>query len=311
MTKIVTTAQMRALEQAAVAAGVPERRLMFEAGMAAAQEAWMAVGAMESRPIFVLVGPGNNGGDALVAATQLLEWGAAVHAYLMRARSDDDPEWQAALTAGLQFTLHTDDPDGSAFTGLIAQASLVIDGLLGTGQHPRERPIEGGLAVVMTRLRDARNARFSPPQLIALDLPTGVDADTGFADPLAVAADITVSFGFTKVGVLAAPGHTLAGRIVPVEIGLAAGAGDDLPYEELRMRDLRALMPPRPDDAHKGTFGTVVIVAGSRRYPGAARLAAEAAARSGAGLTTLAAPEAIQALLVPGLPDVVHEPLSS
>ncbi|MEX2229776.1 MAG: NAD(P)H-hydrate dehydratase [Dehalococcoidia bacterium] len=311
MTKVVTTAQMRALEEAAGAAGVSERQLMFEAGVATAQEAWMAVGAMESRPILVLVGPGNNGGDALIAATQLLEWGGATHAYLLRARGDDDAVWQASLAAGLQATTHDDDPDFSAFESLLSQASLVIDGLLGTGQRPRERPIAGDLAGVMTRLRDARNSRFAPPQLIAIDVPTGVDADTGYADPLAVAVDITVALGFTKVGLLAAPGHALAGRIVPVEIGLPRDAGDGLPYEELRMRDLRALMPARPDDAHKGTFGTVMVVAGSKRYPGAARLAAEAAARSGAGLTALAAPEAIQPLLVHGLPDAVHEPLPS
>jgi ADP-dependent NAD(P)H-hydrate dehydratase / NAD(P)H-hydrate epimerase len=98
---------------------------------------------------------------------------------------------------------------------------------------------------------------------------------------------------------------------VPVEIGLPADAAAELPYDELRLREVKALMPPRPEDGHKGTFGTAVVVAGSRRYPGAARLAAEAAARSGAGLVALAAPEAIQAMLVPGLPDVIHEPLPS
>jgi ADP-dependent NAD(P)H-hydrate dehydratase / NAD(P)H-hydrate epimerase len=107
-------------------------------------------------------------------------------------------------------------------------------------------------------------------------------------------------------------GRALAGRVeVAVDIGLSAQASRGaLPYEELRLRTLRDRMPKRPVDGHKGTFGTAFVAAGSRRYPGAARLAAEAAARSGCGLVALAAPEAIQHLLV-GLPDPIHEPLPS
>ncbi|MBM3138777.1 MAG: NAD(P)H-hydrate dehydratase [Chloroflexi bacterium] len=310
MSKLVTAEQMRALEAAAVAAGTSEAQLMHEAGLAAAQEAWMTIGAVETRPVLLLAGPGNNGGDALVAARQLGEWGGAVHVYLLRPRPADDPQWRAVVEAGLPATTAEQDPDFTRLESLLEQASLVLDGLLGTGQRPRERPIDGDLAEILKRLARAREASYRP-QLMALDLPTGVDADTGFADPLTVAADLTVTFGFPKVGLYTAPGHTFAGRVVPVEIGLPRDAGADLPYEELRLRDVRALMPNRPNHAHKGTFGTVVIAAGSQRYPGAARLAAEAAARSGAGLVMLAAAEAIQPLLVAGLPDAVHEPLPS
>ena len=97
--------------------------------------------------------------------------------------------------------------------------------------------------------------------------------------------------------------------MLPVDIGLPPEASAALPYEQLDFRSVQKTLPARPPDAHKGSFGTVVIAAGSRRYPGAARLAAEAAARSGAGLVAIAAPEAIQPLLVGGLPDAVHEPL--
>jgi ADP-dependent NAD(P)H-hydrate dehydratase / NAD(P)H-hydrate epimerase len=91
MTKLVTSAGMRALEHAAVAAGVTERELMANAGLAGAQEAWILLGT-EARPVLVLCGPGNNGGDGLVAALRLGEWGVPVHAYLLRPRPDDDPE---------------------------------------------------------------------------------------------------------------------------------------------------------------------------------------------------------------------------
>jgi len=310
MSKLVTVAQMRALEAAAVAAGVSEQQLMEEAGIAAAQEAWMAVGAIEERGILVLVGPGNNGGDGLVAARQLIQFGAVPFVYLLRPRAEDDPQWQALLESEVPWTSVDDDPEFERLDALFRDASAVIDALLGIGASPRERPIDGPLAEVLTRL-DAVRSRMPAPQIVALDVPTGVDADSGYADPLAVHADVTVTFGFAKVGLYSVPGRTNAGRVVPVEIGIPKDASADLPFEELRLRDLKAAMPVRPDDANKGTFGRVTVAAGSRRYPGAARLAAEAAARSGAGLVELASPEVIQPLLVHGLPDVIHEPLPS
>jgi NAD(P)H-hydrate epimerase len=308
MSKLVTAAQMHELEAAAVEAGTSERELMAAAGLAAAQETWMAIGAAEGRPILVLAGAGNNGGDALVAATHLAGWGAAVFVYLTAPRPDDDAEWQAVVEAELPSLSATEDANFAELEALLSRASLVVDGLLGTGVRPRERPVEGVTAEILTRLRAAREAP-PPVQIVALDLPSGVDADTGFADPLTVDSDITVTFGFAKVGLYSGAGRQLAGRVVPVEIGLPAGVADGLTVEELRLRDVKTAMPERRADAHKGTFGTVVIAAGSRRYPGAARLAAEAAARSGAGLVILAAPEAIQPLLVHGLPDATHEPL--
>ena len=310
MSKLVTAAQMRELEAAAVAVGTSERELMAAAGLAAAQEAWMALGATEGRPILVLAGSGNNGGDALVAATHLAEWGGAVFVYLTTPRPEDDAEYRAVVDAEIPSLSASEDEDFAQLEALLSRASLVIDGLLGTGLRPRERPVEGAAAEILRRLRAAREAP-PPVQIVALDLPSGVDADTGYADPLTVACDVTVTFGFAKVGLFAGAGRRLAGRVVPVEIGLPAGAADALTVEELRLRDLKAAMPERGDDAHKGTFGTAIIAAGSRRYPGASRLAAEAAARSGAGLVTLAAPDAIQALLVHGLPDATHEPLPS
>ena len=305
--KLVTVEQMRELEQAAVRAGISEAALMEHAGLAAAQEAWMAVGAVEGRPLLVLVGPGKNGGDGLVAARHLAGWGARVHVYLLRPRPDDDPHWSAAVEAGVPATTVVADADLSRLAELLEQSTCVLDALLGTGVS---RPIDGDLARVLERLRVAR-ARSPRPQLIALDLPTGVDADSGAADPATVAADITVAPGYPKTGLFAMPGRRLAGRVVAVEIGLPPEAARDLPYEEITFRDTQELLPPRPPDAHKGTFGRVVIAAGSRRFPGAARLAAEAAARSGAGLVVLAAPAVVQPLLVHGLPDVVHEPLPS
>ena len=305
--KLVTAGQMRELEEFAVAAGISERAMMEEAGLAAAQEAWMGVGAAEGRTILVLCGPGNNGGDGLVAAKHLAGWGADVRAYLLRARDESDHVWLEARESGVRAESGEGDEDFARLEALLAEASLVLDALLGTGAA---RPIEGRLAGLLDRLRAAR-AAAARPYVIALDLPTGVDADSGAADPASVGADLTVSFGHAKIGLAQLPGLELAGRVLPVGIGIPSAASADLPYEQLDFRSVKETMPRRPAGAHKGTFGTAVVAAGSRRYPGAARLAAEAAARSGAGLVAVAAPAPLQPLLAAGFPDAVHEPLDT
>ncbi len=304
---LVTAAQMHELEAAAVAAGISERELMANAGLAVAQEAWMMAGGADERPILILAGTGNNGGDGLVAAIRLAEWGAPVHVYLLRARDAADAEWQACVAAEVPYTVATEDAGFAGLERLLSNAAVAVDALFGTGLRPKERPVEGNAAQVLARLQAARAATPALPSL-AVDLPSGVDSDTGYADPLTASADETVTFEATKIGLVTAPGVLLAGRVVPVEIGVPAEARARLSLGMLVLREVRAALPERPTDGHKGTFGTAMIAAGSRQYPGAARLAAEAAARSGCGLVTIAAPASIQPLLV-AFADATHEPL--
>jgi NAD(P)H-hydrate epimerase len=304
--KLVTAEQMRALEAAAAERGVSEAELMENAGVAVAQEAWINMGAAEGRIAAVLVGPGNNGGDGLAAARHLKDWGAEVFVFLLEPRAEDDPQWQALQAAGIESWTAAEDPGLERLTGLLSSAHGIIDALLGTGVS---RPIDGDLAATLDKVAESRANRSIRPHLIAVDVPTGIDPDTGRADPAVVRADTTVALGYAKVGLFAMPGRAIAGDIAEVDIGLPPELGADLPYEDVRMRDLQAQMPFRSDDAHKGTFGTAVVAAGSQRYPGAARLASEAALRGGAGLVVLAAPESVQPLLAAGTPEIVHHPL--
>lgn len=311
--KLVTAEQIRAVEAAAEAAGTPASELMQQAGLSAAQIVWRHIDGDPDRPVLILVGPGNNGGDGLVAATGLREVGGEVHAYLLRPRDEADPVWRAAQQAGVPTTIAEADPDLERLDTLLGEASCAVDALLGTGSRfggSEGRAIKGTLAAVLDHLAEARAAR---PELllIALDLPTGIDADTGGADSHAVAADLTVCFGYAKVGLTQAPGRMLAGDIVVAPLELPAEAEAALPYDEVEPRLARLGVVPRPPDANKGTFGHAMIAAGSTRYPGAARLAAEACARSGAGLTTLAVPAVVQALVAPSFPDATYEPLPS
>lgn len=301
--KLLTSAEMRELEERAEAAGVSTETLMENAGLAVAQEIWMQLGSLEDRRIAVLVGPGNNGGDGLVAARHLFEWGAQVRVYALRERSD--AQWTQTVELGVPCGTVAEDDNFEALEALLSGAEAVVDALLGTGTS---RPISGDLAEVMTRLAAIRS-RTVKPKLVAVDLPTGLDADSGRLDPYAVAADETVTFHAPKVGLYMQPGAAAAGSVQQVEIGIPPGLDKDLQTEVLERRAAKALLPERPADGHKGTFGRVLVIAGSSRYPGAAVLAARGAYRAGAGLVTIATPQSIASHMVAAIPEATLLPL--
>lgn len=302
--KLVTAAQMRELEQAAVAAGTPLDELMEQAGLAVAQEAWLSLGIVDGRRIVVLVGPGNNGGDGLVAARHLADWGADVVAYLLAPRSGDK-NFDLVAERGVPMFFATDDAGHASLQAALDGAEMLVDALLGTG---RSRPIEGALASVLERV-NATLQRSTPPKVVAVDLPTGVDADSGRVDPLAIRADMTVTFGLAKVGLYTLPGSEYAGQVQVVDIGLPKAAEAAVPLDLLGIAWVRDRLPKRPKSSNKGTFGRVLVVAGSANYPGAARLAAEACYRVGAGLVTLAAPSSVQPLIAAVIPEATWLPL--
>ncbi|MCH8346221.1 MAG: NAD(P)H-hydrate dehydratase [Chloroflexi bacterium] len=302
--RLVTVAEMQAAEKGA---GVPVSKLMENAGLAVAQEAWLLLGEVAERRIVVLAGPGNNGGDGLVAARHLREWGGDVSVYLLKGRDEKDPVFAPLAEAKAPAT--TAEEDGKQgykrLEELLGGADLVIDALLGTG---RARPIEGTLADVLERLQAARG-RTLPPRLLAVDVPTGLDADTGAADPRCVAADGTVALGWSKVGLHLLPGAQLAGRVEVVEIGIPKSAESEGWTELMTARWARSVLPERPAGAHKGTFGRALVVAGSPRYVGAAYLACMGGLRAGAGLVTLACASSLYPIFATKLTEATFEPL--
>jgi NAD(P)H-hydrate epimerase len=303
--KLVTAAQMRELEQDAVAAGTSLDELMEQAGLAAAQEAWLSLGVVAGRRILVLCGPGNNGGDGLVAARHLAEWEGDVVVYLLAPRAAADSNLAKVRELGVPIFAATEDVDGAALQQALDGAEMVIDALLGTG---RSRAIDGALAEILRRLHDA-GQRGHAPRILAVDLPTGIDADSGRADALAVRADMTVTFGLAKVGLYTLPGSEYAGRVQVVDIGLPKESVERVPLDLLDTSWVRPRLPERPKSGNKGTFGKVLVVAGSRSYVGAARLAAEACYRAGAGLVTIACPASLQAMLAPAIAEATWLPL--
>ena len=301
--KIVTAAQMTAIERASEKAGVSTDVLMENAGLAVAQEARGMVGAAGVR-VLVLVGPGNNGADGLVAGRHLRRWGAEVTCYLVAGRPDVDLKRERALEYGIQVV---EDAETGELERLLARSALVIDAVLGTG---RARPLQGPIKETMLSLSKARSSP-TPPKLLALDLPTGLNADTGAVDPCGVPCDVTLALGYPKAGLLNFPGTGHAGELRVLDIGVPAGLPEEtsILLELLGQRWVTERLPQRPLDAHKGTFGHVLVVAGSRNYVGAAYLASQASVRAGAGLTTLATPKSIYPIAAAKATEPIHLPL--
>ncbi len=326
---IPTTAQMRALEQGAVDAGATWSGLLEQAGWGVAQEALRLLGDASGRVVLVLVGPGNNGGDGLVAARHLHDAGARVTLYLWRrTKPQSDPNWLRCRERAIPELAASEDPGAQTLGGLLPEAALVVDALLGMGIS---RTVGGDLAEIVravnarpqTGPRTDATPRQTPsgqrpggqrldlrpaPWVLSIDLPTGIHSDSGAVMGAAVAADVTVATGLIKRGLLFYPGRTYAGDLRLAEIGLAPRQLEALMSERITPDFVRGRLPARPDNGHKGTFGKAMVVAGSLLYPGAASLATAGALRVGAGLVTLATGRSV--LGGPGrLPEITMRPL--
>lgn len=284
--KLVTTVQMRALEQATVAEGATWSGLMEQAGWGVAQEALRAIGSVEGRRVLVLVGPGNNGGDGLVAARHLHDAGAQVSLYLWnRSTSASDINHQQCRKRAIVEYNATSDSEHYELQHLLAMSDLIVDALLGMGIS---RPIVGDLAAIIACVNQRTYDAHGAALVMSIDLPTGIDSDSGAVLGCAIRAHSTVATGMVKRGLVQQPGRAYAGAICLAEIGIASVRQGECMSEMIDQMRARALLPARPDASYKGTFGTVLVVAGSLCYPGAATLASAGAARVGAGLVTLA-----------------------
>ena len=301
--KIVTTDEMREIERRAAEIGLPPEVLMENAGLAIAREVKGWLGSAAGRQILILVGPGNNGGDGLVAARHLHDWGSRVHIYLCNERADAN--FRIAMERGIPCTVASEDKNLADLDSILSSSDIVIDALFGTGKL---RPLEGIYKQVLNRLRQAKEAQPGL-RVIALDLPSGLDADSGATDPSCAAADLTITLGYPKLGLFSFPGRDLVGQFVVADIGIPPHLVKDIATELITEEYVRAMLPKRPRNAHKGTFGRVLVCAGSLHYIGAAYLACEGAIRVGAGLVTLATARSLQPVLATKLTEVTYAPL--
>ncbi len=299
--KLVTVSEMRAIEQEADANGLSYAQMMEHAGHGLAQEIQALAYTSEGREAFALVGPGNNGGDALVALAHLAAESWRTRAYLVRRDPAGDPLVERLQKAGGEVLLAAEDPGFEKLATFIGSADVVVDGVLGTGF---KLPLRPEIAAALEAANRAIASLTWPPYVVAVDCPSGVDCDTGEAAPEVIPASLTVCMAAVKRGLLQLPAFDLAGELRVVEIGLSDEKSWQAVRHEVADEDLVAdLLPERPSDAHKGTFGTALVAAGSLNYPGAVFLAGKAAYRSGAGLVQMAVPGPVQALLAGSFPE--------
>ena len=296
--KLVTVSQMQAIEREADSGGLTYDQMMENAGQGLADLVLDLYAGETEMEVIGLAGPGNNGGDTLVALGVLAAEGWKARAYLVKRKKDDLV--RRFLEAGGE-VLSKENPF-EQLTQAIETADVFLDGVLGTGV---KLPLKKEVAELLSEVNDVLDGLSESPLIIAVDCPSGVDSDTGEVADETIPADITVTMAAVKQGMLKLPAFQYMGELKVVDIGLPA----DLPsFQDLRTEvadeeSVAALLPERSIDSHKGTFGTALIAAGSVNYTGAVVLAGEAAYRAGAGLVTLAVPAPVHIALAGRVPE--------
>lgn len=304
---ILTGEQMRVAEKMAVKAGTSYEQLMENAGYGAADAIKRRYGQLltPGAHLLILLGRGNNGGDGLVIARALLQWQPELTFDLVFCLGHQLSSLASLNLARLEEypQIHVwDDADHETLTRLCQKSCLILDGIFGTGFHG-QLPESVALAV--------RTANQSTAKRIALDIPTGVNGDNGITADDSFQADFTCTFAAKKPAHILKSSRYLCGEMEIIEIGihqeiLNQAGGITL----LETKLIREMLPPRRPDSNKGSYGRLLIAGGCRTMTGAVLLAAEAAARCGAGLVMAAAPEHALLPIRIRLPEALQFPLT-
>jgi NAD(P)H-hydrate epimerase len=290
--RVLNSEQMRQADRRTIEeVGIPSIVLMENAGRQVVAAMESAFDELAGARVAVLCGRGSNGGDGFVVARTLLERSIDVGVYLLGQAGEVKGDARINLTVLRNLGVDVIEIADAAAWELrgteVLKADVIVDALFGTGLTG---PLSGLAETIVA------DVNASPRPVVAVDLPSGLSADRAEVPGPAIDATLTVTMAAPKVPLVLPPAEALAGRLVVAEIGIPDAVIEELegPWIELLTRpDMRALVGPRALDSHKGDYGRVLIVAGSRGRTGAAHLAAMAALRSGAGLVTVAAPASV------------------
>lgn len=300
---VLSAEEMRQLDRLTIEQdGIPSLLLMERAGYGVFQKIVEWFAPLEDRSVAVLVGKGNNGGDGMVVARYLHEVGAKVHLWLTcdptQFQGDPAVQWRIIQALGIPALSIPERPD----PGLFRDECLLVDALLGTGARGEVQP-------PLRSLIEAVNGSGRP--VVAIDIPSGLDADTGRQLGVAIRATYTVTMALPKVGFFENDGPRCVGQWVAVPMGVLPQRVVNLQSTArlLTERDIQSLMPSLPPDAHKGHRGHVLVVGGSLGMVGAPALAGISALRIGAGLATVATPARIQPIVASFYPELMSLPL--
>jgi NAD(P)H-hydrate epimerase len=302
--KLVTAAEMRELDRRAIdELGIPSLVLMENAGRTTYQVLRREFPHLAG-PVAVVAGRGNNGGDGCVVARYLAQAGMPVAVFLTAARDqvqgDAGVNLEIAARQGVEIVEVREETDLNPLAHRLARSALIVDALLGTGLNSEVRGLSRLVIEEINRLR---------PPVLAVDIPSGLCADSGQPLGAAVRAQVTVTYGWPKIGQILPPGRDYVGRLWQVDLSIPPELAQDLPVELAEATEMRALLPPRPFAGNKGTFGHLLVLAGSEGKTGAAALTAEGALRAGAGLVTLGIPVSLNDILEVKVTEAMTLPL--
>lgn len=305
MMKVVTAQEMRQIDQQTIEhIGIPGAVLMEHAGSAVVRV--LRQQFAECKNIGIVVGKGNNGGDGLVVARQLAHAGKPIQIFLVSPpesfAGDALINLQIAQELGLPITPVLSEANLDELKSQIVSADLIVDSIFGTGLRGSVRGFIGDVIKCI-------NGSGKP--VIAIDLPSGLSADTGIAEGACIQANYTVTMGLPKRGNLIQPGGTLTGQLEVADIGFPPRVIDaqNIQINWTQPSDAMRLLPSRPSHSHKGTYGRVFVAAASTGMTGAAALTSAGALRAGAGLVTLGTPKSLNPILEVKLTEVMTLPL--
>lgn len=306
--KVVTAAEMRAMDARAIEDyKIPGIVLMENAGAGVARQTDACLGGVDGKGCCIFAGKGNNGGDGFVAARHLYNRGARVKIFIVGAGKEEitgDAKTNLTITEemGIEIICMQSERDWDKAEVALKFCDCLIDALLGTGFYGELKP---------EFVRAIQLINHSHKSVISIDIPSGVEADTGQVRTIAVRAVHTVTLGLYKPGLLLYPGAEYAGSVSVADIGMPLELLTDSSIKQniLSSRYIRDLLPRRPGNAHKGIAGRVLVIAGSRGMTGAAALTSLAALRTGAGLVTLGISECLHDIMEVKLTEVMTKPL--
>lgn len=304
--RVVTPEQMKEIDNTSINDfGIPGMVLMESAAQGVVREVKNILGDISGKTVAVLAGKGNNGGDAFAVARHLFNMGAYTKVYVF-SKPDDivgdaKTNLEILIKMGIEINEVATDEKVQEFKDGVKWANLVVDGLLGTG-------LKGDVKGVMASIIELVNSCCVP--VVAVDIPSGVNGETGKVSNACIKARTTVTFGFPKVGQLIHPGCEYVGELKVVDIGIPKAAVDVTTIKShlIDMEYVAKLLPKRRNDSNKGTYGKVLVVAGSRGMTGAASLTGLSALRSGAGLVYMAVPSSLVSIYAGTLVEAVEIP---
>ncbi len=303
--KVVTAGEMKEIDRKAMKDFcIPGLVLMENAGMAVARKVEEMLKGIANPRVVVVSGKGNNGGDGCVAARQLKKSGIETTVLLLGRKRDvkGDARVNLSIVSKLLPVVEVSSQELKKLKAELESCDLVVDAIVGTGANDR---MKGLVASAITAVGECNKP------VVCIDIPSGLDAGNGLPLGVCVRGTETVTLGLPKAGLLLYPGACFAGKLTVADIGLPDKLLEDknLSLHLLQNKEIASILPQRPPDAHKGSMGRVLVLAGSCGYTGAAVLTSMGALRSGCGLVTLGVPRSLNTIFEIKLTEVITKPL--